>query len=560
MSDLHVRQLEEYFSNAIIPLIDISDISNFPKEKLKQASLSRALTVFSITVLTGADPTQVAEFVLDGNRDQGIDGYFYDESKNTLVFVQSKWHAGGTKTINKGDILKFIHGIKLVLSATWETFSDRFSKHKNLIEKILLKPDISVTVAISFTGDNQLGEECIEVLNQFEYEQNSIGDFLRVKILDLRSLHRSFRAATLANQEPFTAMILDWGRTTEPHQAVYGRVCCEELAKLFRDIGDKLFEPNIRSFLGDSEVNNQIIQTLLTRPEDFWYLNNGITGICTRYSKTVLGGGNNREAGTFIFEGIQIVNGAQTIGAIAKAYGKSSTQVAKAFAAIKVISLEGTPLGFTDDVTLSTNKQNKVEEKDFLSLDQNQSRVKLELNSKNIQYIFRSGEIIGDKENSFDVTEAIIALACSSPDVANAVLAKRNIGSLLDRKSSVYQALFHSKITGELLWTEVKKLRKIESALAHIQASTSDQKKRQIFTHGNRVLAWAIFNSGIEIDFDNRERLEILLSEAANIACEFIKNKYPDAYIAVFFKNTQKCLELANKIVVSFEVFSLLCL
>ncbi|MCK5924039.1 MAG: AIPR family protein, partial [Methylococcales bacterium] len=207
------------------------------------------------------------------------------------------------------------------------TFSSKFQTHKSLIEQVLLKPDVSVTVAVSFTGDNQLGEECDEVLKQFEAEQNTVGDFLDVKILDLRALHRLFRAATLASQAPFTAMLLDWGQTTEPHQAVYGRVCCEELAKLYRDVGESLFEPNIRSFLGDSEVNNQIDHTLLNRPDDFWYLNNGITGICTKYSKTALGGGDTRQAGTFIFDGIQIVNGAQTIGAISKAYEKSPTKV-----------------------------------------------------------------------------------------------------------------------------------------------------------------------------------------------------------------------------------------
>ncbi|UCV26925.1 AIPR family protein [Ferribacterium limneticum] len=548
MSEVHVRQLEQYLSNAIVPLIDVTDLAGMPDTNIQQASLSRALTAFSIIGLTGVSVDKVAPFVLDGGRDQGIDGCFYDEIKNTLVFVQSKWHNSGTKTIAKGDVLKFLHGIKLVLSANWDTFSPKFQTHKSLIEQVLLKPDVSVTVAVSFTGDNRLGDECDEVLKQFESEQNTVGDFLDVKVLDLRALHRLFRAATLASQSPFTAMLLDWGQTTEPHQAVYGRVCCEELAKLYRDVGETLFEPNIRSFLGDSEVNNQIVSTLLNRPDDFWYLNNGITGICTKYSKTAFGGGDTRQAGTFVFDGIQIVNGAQTIGAILKAYEKSPTKVAKAFAALKVISLEGTPLGFTDIVTLATNKQNRVEEKDFLSLDQNQTRVKLELASQQIQYVFRSGESVVDKKIGFDVTEGILALACSSRDVANAVLAKRNIGSLLDRKSSTYQSLFHTGISGNSLWSEVKKLRKIESALSRVQASTADSKKKQIFTHGNRVLSWAVFNAANVVDINDETSLDTFLSKAMEVTDGFVKGNYPEAYLAVFFKNSQKCTELANQI------------
>jgi hypothetical protein len=548
VSEVHVRQLEQYLLNAIVPLVDVSDLSGKPEKETQQASLSRALAAFSIIGLTGAQAAKVTPYVLDGGRDQGIDGCFYDEAKNALVFVQSKWHNSGTKTISKGDILKFLHGIKLVLSANWETFSDKFQAHKSLIEQVLLKPDVSVTVAVSFTGDNKLGDECEEVLSQFESEQNAVGDFLDVKILDLRALHRLFRAATLAKQAPFTAMLLDWGQTTERHQAVYGRVCCEELAKLYLTVGETLFEPNIRSFLGDSEVNSQIINTLLNRPEDFWYLNNGVTAICTKYSKTALGGGDTRQAGTFVFDGIQIVNGAQTIGAIAKAYEKAPAKVAKAFAAIKVISLEGTPLGFTDVITLATNKQNKVEEKDFLTLDQNQTRVKLELASQGIQYVFRSGESVVDKKVGFDVTEGILSLACSAPDVSNAVLAKRNIGLLLDRKSTTYQTLFHPNLTGNLLWNEVKKLRKVESALSRVQAATAGQKKKQIFTHGNRVLAWSVFNADGAVDINDEASLDTFVSKAMEVTDAFIKANYPEAYLAVFFKNSQKCKELASKI------------
>ena len=157
MSELHVRQLEQYLSNVLFPLIDTSDLSGMAAAQIQQAKLSRALTAFSIIGLTGAAANQVAPFILDGGHDQGIDGCFYDETKNTLVFVQSKWHAGGTKTITKGDILKFLHGIKLVLSASWDTFSQKFQEHKELIEKVLLKPDVAVTAAVSFTGDNRLG-------------------------------------------------------------------------------------------------------------------------------------------------------------------------------------------------------------------------------------------------------------------------------------------------------------------------------------------------------------------------------------------------------------------
>jgi len=548
MSNVHVRQLEQFFVNTVIPLIDVSDLKKKKEYDLKQATLSRALTAFALSGLTGAPIEKTVASVMDGERDQGIDGCFYDESKNTLVFVQSKWHDKGTKTIGKGDLLKYLHGIKLVLSANWDGFSNKFKKNESIINQVLLKPDVNVIAAIAFTGDNNLGEECEEVIQQFEEEQNSVSEFLEAKTLDLRILHRFFRTATLSSQPPFTAMLFDWGQASEPHQAIYGRICCEELARLYSDYGDPIFEPNIRSFLGDGEVNNQIINTLINRPEDFWYLNNGVTGICTKFSKTALGGGDNRVAGTFIFDGLQVVNGAQTIGSIYKAYEKAPAKVGKAYTTIKIISLEGTPLDFTDVVTVATNKQNRVEEKDFLSLDPNQSRVKIELSSKNIQYVFRTGEKVIDKNAGFDVTEAMIASACASTDINNAVLAKRNIGLLLDRKSSAYQQLFNSSLTGDKLWENVQKLRKIEAALSRIQSAIIEEKKKPIVTHGNRILSWAVFNSDAVNYIDDHGKLDTFISAATDKTDLFIKLFYTDSYLAVFFKNARKCIELSEHI------------
>lgn len=546
---VHVRQLEQYFLNSISSSIDAKDLAKKSKDDIKQATLSRSLTAFAMSGLSGASAIECAKFVCDGERDQGIDGCYFDESKNVLVFVQSKWHGGGTKTISKGDLLKFLHGVKLVLSANWTSFSSKFQKRRKEIDQVLLKPDLSVIVAVAFTGDNSLGEECQEVLNQFQQDQNSAGDFLEAKILDLKALHRIFRNSTLSKQQPFTGMLLDWGQINNPYQAVYGRICCEELAKLYLDVGESLFEPNIRSFLGDGDVNNQIFSTLMNKPEEFWYLNNGVTGICSKLSKTALGGGENRQAGTFVFQGIQFVNGAQTIGSIVRAYQKSPSKVAKAFVSFKAISLEGTPLGFTDIVTIATNKQNKVEEKDFLTLDPDQNRIKVELFSKGIQYTFRSGETVSDPMKGFDVTEAMVALACASQDIGNAVIAKRNIGMLLDRKSSAYQAVFNSSINGDYVWEKVKLTRSFEINLNKMQSENTLQRTKQILTHGNRLILWICQNTNGKNFIEKDDELQKFIEKTAHLIDAYINEHYADSYLAVFFKNTKKCIELSKSVV-----------
>lgn len=38
-----------------------------------------------------------------------------------------------------------------------------------------------------------------------------------------------------------------------------------------------MFAKNLRGVLGATEVNKQVDETIESRPDDFWYFNNGIT-------------------------------------------------------------------------------------------------------------------------------------------------------------------------------------------------------------------------------------------------------------------------------------------
>src|SRR5205807_2106308 len=104
--------------------------------------------------------------------------------------------------------------------------------------------------------------------------------------------------------------------------------------------------------------NASIVETLNSEPDRFWYFNNGITVLCEKVSKTSLGA-TSRKSGTFTFEGISIVNGAQTVGCIGRAAVDHPDQVADARVSIRFISLENCPPDFAEEVTRATNTQNR---------------------------------------------------------------------------------------------------------------------------------------------------------------------------------------------------------
>ena len=65
-------------------------------------------------------------------------------------------------------------------------------------------------------------------------------------------------------------------------------------------------------------------------------------------------------------------------------------------------------------MTTATNTQNRIEKRDFASLDPTQDRLKNELLlDLNKQYIYKTGERQPPPENGCNIDEATIALACA---------------------------------------------------------------------------------------------------------------------------------------------------
>ena len=139
-------------------------------------------------------------------------------------------------------------------------------------------------------------------------------------------------------------------------------------------------------FLGSTEVNTTIVDTLLSSPQDFWYFNNGISALCRIVKKKPIGGAT-RETGIFECYDLRVVNGAQTVGAIAHAAQKNPAAVANARVPFRLISLEQCPPDFGKKVTRYNNTQNRIDRRDFVALDIEKERIRGELILEGVTYI-----------------------------------------------------------------------------------------------------------------------------------------------------------------------------
>lgn len=555
MSIVHLRQIEAKLKSLFINLIDLDDYNGKSQAEKDSAFLTRALAAFSILFIADISPDIAAFSVTDGFQDNGIDAIYFDSREKILFLVQTKWRHDGKGSIEQGDSLKFINGVNALINAEFDRFNDKIKIRGTEITDALSLANTRIVLLLAYTGQARLSNEVKRDFDDFLKDINDPSEVVALKVFNQGKLHEIVRGS-LGTPINFDVLLKDWGQVREPYSAYYGLVSATEVANWWNNHYPQLFMPNIRSFLGETEINQSIIETLLSEPENFWYFNNGITALCGKIRKKPLGG-TSHETGFFECLDVSIVNGAQTVGAIANANARSPDKVAKATVTIRFISLESCPEDFAIRVTRTTNTQNRIDSRDFVSLDtENQERIRTELQLEGIEYVCKAGYSVPDNRPGFDFSEAIVAVACAHSELAYAVQAKSKVSLLYEDVSKPpYKALFNSSLSSIRLWKLVQIYRAIED---HLKVERGNRQRREalLLTHGNRFLARQVFRHMVLSNLDDPSKdvqdILVLVPEkttiAINATANAINEKYPDSYLANLFKNITKCKDIENSV------------
>ncbi|MEH8160016.1 AIPR family protein [Aeromonas veronii] len=551
MSKLHVTQIGGYLKQNINNLINMKDYDKKSAEEKDIAFLTRALGVLAVSQLTDLPMQDICPCVTDGFNDGGIDLIFFEPKEKHLYLVQTKWHQDGNGSISLGDTLKFIEGVKKVLDNDLENLNEKVKARKLDIELALFDANAKFVLVLAHTGQDCISEDISSALTTYIDSQNDTSELMSLKVIKQDELHRSVAAGVAGSPISQEIQLTSWGQIREPHAAFYGQVCSSDVASWMEQHGTKLFEKNLRNFIGRSLVNQDIVNTLIERPENFWYFNNGITALVTSISKKPIGG-NSTEFGIFECEGFCVVNGAQTVGSIHHANQINPDMVSKAMVPIRIISGDANSGEFPLEVTRYTNTQNAIEKRDFVALDPNQERIRQELQIDGVAYAYKAGAATGSTGPSFGLHEATIAMACIYKDVTLAVQAKRELGKLWDDiNKPPYKNLFNKGVTGPAIWQIVQILRVIDCELQK-EAAKYNGREALICTHGNRFIQWASMNAlhiNLKTNFITVEKqIKPIVAETIQKVISQIKSNYQDSYPASIFKNLAKCKAIAENI------------
>ena len=552
MSELQVRHVATMLKQRYTDIIDISDCLTTNERDLENLLLTRAYAAYALQTIAEVPEEIAANSITDGVNDNGIDAILYEKSQKILWIVQSKWKRKGVGEPESGDTLKFCSGIRKIIEDDFETFNDKIKNKQNDIEEALNDYTVKINIIFAYTGGDNLSSHNMDAINHLLQDVNEDADeLMSFETFTLSKAHKAL--AGLVDGQPINTEIVinSFGRIDEPYKAVYGYVNGTFFAQLWDMYKSRLFSENIRGFLGDSIVNEDVQETITTCPENFFYYNNGITILCDSIIKKPL---MQQNAGTFDVKNLKIVNGAQTVGNIGKMYKTYPDAIEKVWITVKLISLENCPPDFGENVTRKTNTQNKIEKRDFVSLDYLQDKLKTELALLGVSYhIKRSGELVTD-EMSCTVDELMVAVACSLSNVDFAVMAKREVGLLWnDTKQEPYTLIINENLTAIKAWRCIQVMRKL-NAYIKIESKQKTGRERICIIHSNRFVLHIILNKiAAKLEDENQnfnDYLEQTLnSEIKSIEKKVIKlveKKFKSSLIHQVFRNFTKCRELQS--------------
>lgn len=558
MTAYHISRIAHVLEQQFTGLIDLSDQERWKSDD-ESPFLTRALAALCIKAHTGISEIRAAASIVDGFDDGGIDAIYFDSEGDALYFVQTKWSKSGKKSLEPKDASKFVAGVRDVLAGDIEILNASVKKKKAEIYAALQSTRaVRVVLITAHTSSSDVSIHAKSVIEKLIKELNipsipPLGESIYYNQAKLFSL-----IISLAEERKINIQIsLDWwGKIDVPFLSFYGRAKVAEIASIWHTYGKSLFSKNIRHYMRRTDVNSALIETLETQPESFWYLNNGITIICDKVEKTLVGAPKT-EIGSFNCSGASIVNGAQTVGVIGGLF-KSIDDIGNndkcapfitSFVHVRLISLERSPQGFDILIARAANLQNTVEYRDLAALDPKQRELALGFALERRRYAYKNGEEEPRGEDGCSITEATQALGCAE-SIDLAVQVKRSIGEIWRKiEDKPYKAIFNDKLTSSQVWRAILVMRAVESELQKHHGEL-------VATHMNRVILHIVFKfDGIAPFYKDQSTTDDLVAAAKKATIDiypkivaYINEHHPKEYLGNFCKNAVKCKQLTDAI------------
>jgi len=332
-----------------------------------------------------------ADIVLcDGSCDGGIDIALLDtgsdtsndaheESGHTWYLIQSKYGSAfsgtGTLLTEGQKVVDTLDGKRTKLNSLAEGTLERLSNFRNSsgpLDRIVLV----FATELPLTEPEKRALQDLRAMGR-----NRIGPLFDVETISIATIYKRIQEESLAEANSKLTISIGARVVESGDDLLVGSIKLLELYKFLRHYRettgdlDRLYEKNVRRFLGGKgKVNKGMQATLREAPDRFGLYNNGITIVVSGYTRSEL---------SVDLVDPYIVNGCQTSRTIWEVFHQRldaggtginpeietwKEKVGHGVVVTKIVKVGSAGEALLQAITRYTNSQNAVREKDFIAL------------------------------------------------------------------------------------------------------------------------------------------------------------------------------------------------
>ena len=252
--------------------------------------------------------------IVDGGDDFGIDALYFeppDDGELRITVVQGKYRQdlGGDSAFPERGVAGLIDAIGALFDPARPVRLNRRLNER--IEEVRSFVKDGAIPRVTAVAANNGARWTAQAQQRIDDAAPAFGDQVGWRHLGADEI-----LALLQARKPIDAELRLTGaavaETFDFRRVLTGRMSASELARLTDTYGDRLFERNVRRYLGlaGNRVNEAVASTLRApaqRP-NFYFYNNGVTITCSQFRHNAL----QREDWSVQVSDLQIVNGGQT--------------------------------------------------------------------------------------------------------------------------------------------------------------------------------------------------------------------------------------------------------
>lgn len=272
---------------------------------------------------------QIAEAIIDGSDDFGIDAVIIDEENKSLTVMQFKFPDKSTtinNEIDQGEILKTLNGFNALINndISYLGTNIKFNEFKDQLQNVFI--DSFRIYFVSYNKGIIANRYIVE--NYIENFKKDTGSDMEILYHDKDAIGNIYERLNRINQIKITLkykqMQSAYNVEARKIDSYVGFVSGVDLVKSTGSYMATIFDENIRLYEYGADVNVGINRTATStdQADMFYFYNNGIVFICDSAK-------NSPASNEIILEGVSVVNGCQSLNVLynAEQKGKLSNDV-----------------------------------------------------------------------------------------------------------------------------------------------------------------------------------------------------------------------------------------